>query len=135
MIDFFLAGLASLMFGSKAVASPCVAPRPTTLVTVLHVGHLTSSWYGDKEVEELPRSRHFHPYKDFVAASLSMPFGTRLILTNPQEPTRFVVVTVLDRGPYVSGRDLDVSRAAASVLGIMNRGVVDLKVERLRSGY
>jgi len=56
----------------------------------------------------------------FTAAHRSLPFGTRLRVTHAG---RSVVVTVNDRGPFVHGRVLDLSTAAARAVGLTSRGV------------
>jgi rare lipoprotein A len=55
--------------------------------------------------------------EDFTAAHRSLPFGT-LIRVNNQENERWAVVRITDRGPFVSGRIIDISQAAARELGI-----------------
>ncbi|MCI0599668.1 MAG: septal ring lytic transglycosylase RlpA family protein [Beijerinckiaceae bacterium] len=66
----------------------------------------------------------------FTAASRTLPFGTRLHLTNPATG-RSVIVRVNDRGPFVRGRDLDLSRGAAAAIGMITQGTATLKVVRL----
>jgi rare lipoprotein A len=56
------------------------------------------------------------------AAHPSLPFGTRLKVSDPKTG-KSVVVTVNDRGPFVHGRVLDLSRGAARALGMESRGV------------
>jgi rare lipoprotein A len=58
------------------------------------------------------------------------PFGTRLRVTD-LETGRAVVVTVTDRGPFVPGRIVDLSLGAARALGIVDRGLAKVRVERL----
>jgi len=72
---------------------------------------------------------HFNQH-GFTAASRTLPFGTRLCLTNP-ETGRSVVVRINDRGPFVRGRDLDLARGAAVALGMIERGTATLKIVRL----
>ena len=62
-----------------------------------------------------------------TAAHRTMPFGTRLRVTNV-ENGRSVVVRVNDRGPWVNDRVLDVSLAAAKVLGMVGDGVTKVEV-------
>jgi len=69
----------------------------------------------------------------FTCAHRSHPFGTRLRVTELAHG-RSVVVTVNDRGPFVAGRVIDLSRAAAVSLGIIGPGVARVRVERLRPG-
>ncbi|WP_242394005.1 septal ring lytic transglycosylase RlpA family protein [Anaeromyxobacter oryzisoli] len=64
----------------------------------------------------------------FTCAHRSAPFGTRLRVTE-LESGRSVDVTVTDRGPFVRGRVVDVSLAAARQLGMIPRGLVRVRVE------
>ena len=66
----------------------------------------------------------------FTAASRTLPFGTRLCVTNPATG-RSVIVRINDRGPFVRGRDLDLARGAAVALGMIERGTATLKIVRL----
>lgn len=63
-----------------------------------------------------------------IAASRTLPFGTLLRLTNPRNG-RSTIVTVHDRGPFIRGRQLDISRERAGVLGILRSGVAALEVQ------
>jgi rare lipoprotein A len=65
-----------------------------------------------------------------TCAHPSAPFGTRLRVTD-LETGRSVVVTVTDRGPFVRGRVVDLSLAAARALRIVDRGVARVRVERV----
>ena len=68
-----------------------------------------------------------------TAAHRTMPFGTRLRVTNVDNG-RSVVVRVNDRGPHVAGRILDLSLAAAKALGIVGEGVARVEVVVLAGG-
>ncbi|MAS84295.1 MAG: septal ring lytic transglycosylase RlpA family lipoprotein [Erythrobacteraceae bacterium] len=57
----------------------------------------------------------------FTAAHKTLPFGTKVRVTNPGTG-KSVVVRINDRGPYAHGREIDVSRAAAVELGLVQRG-------------
>jgi rare lipoprotein A len=59
----------------------------------------------------------------FTAAHRSLPFGTRLRVTDPRS-RRSVVVVVNDRGPFTRGRVLDLSLAAAKALNMTGRGLL-----------
>jgi peptidoglycan lytic transglycosylase len=61
--------------------------------------------------------------KKYTAAHRSLPFGTRLRVTDPKS-RRSVVVVVNDRGPFTRGRVLDLSLAAAKALRMMDRGLM-----------
>ncbi len=81
-----------------------------------------ASWYG-KELSGAKTSSDevFNP-NDFTAAHRTLPFGTRLLVLNPANG-HTVVVRINDRGPHIRGRVLDISLAAARVLGIVGQGV------------
>ena len=64
----------------------------------------------------------------FTAASRTLPFGTRLHVTNPATG-RSVIVRVNDRGPYHSDRVIDVSVRAATALGFYGSGLAPVRVE------
>ncbi len=66
--------------------------------------------------------------REFTAAHRTLPFGTRLRVTDVATG-RSVTVRVNDRGPFVSGRVVDVSSSAAETLGIAGRGVARVKLE------
>ncbi|MGJ4929326.1 septal ring lytic transglycosylase RlpA family protein [Bradyrhizobium sp. HKCCYLS2038] len=68
---------------------------------------------------------------ELTAAHRSLPFGTRLQVTNVKTG-RSVVVRVNDRGPFVQGRVVDVSYSAAQALGMVNTGVAPVKVSVVR---
>src|SRR5215203_5579433 len=72
------------------------------------------------------------PYRPqaFTAAHRRLPFGTRLKVTDLKSG-RHVQVTVTDRGPFVRGRVLDLSRGAAQALGMVGRGVIQVRTEVL----
>ncbi len=63
-----------------------------------------------------------------TAAHPTLPFGTRLRVTNVTNG-RSVVVRINDRGPYVPGRVVDLSESAAESLGMVERGVVKVKLD------
>jgi rare lipoprotein A len=65
-----------------------------------------------------------------TAAHRNLPFGTRVRVTDPAS-TRSVVVRIVDRGPWIRDRVLDLSLGAARTLGITDRGVARVRVEVL----
>lgn len=65
-----------------------------------------------------------------TAAHRTLPFGTRVRLSDPRSG-RSVIVTINDRGPFKSGRVIDVSFAAARALGMLNRGVIFVEADVL----
>ena len=67
----------------------------------------------------------------FTCAHRTLPFGTRLKITNPRNG-KSVIVRLTDRGPFVRGRVVDLSYAAARELGTLASGVAYVKVELVR---
>ena len=65
-----------------------------------------------------------------TAAHKTLPFGTRVRVTNLRNG-RSVVVRINDRGPYIRGRIIDLSRRAATVVGMRKAGVVPVRVQVL----
>jgi rare lipoprotein A len=91
----------------------------------------TASFYGkEHQGKRTASGEPFDPYA-LTAAHPSLPFGTRLRVTN-LENGRSVVVRVNDRGPYLSGRIVDLSLAAARALGASGSGVVRVRIQPLR---
>ena len=63
-----------------------------------------------------------------IAAHLTLPFGTRVRVYN-LDNGRNVVVTIVDRGPYATGRIIDVSTVAADALGMRQAGIARVRLE------
>ncbi|MGA2569051.1 MAG: septal ring lytic transglycosylase RlpA family protein [Terracidiphilus sp.] len=89
-----------------------------------------ASWYGKRYAGRPTASGALFNPSAMTAAHRSLKLGTRIRVTNPHNGTS-VVVTVNDRGPFVKGRDLDLSEAAATALGFHDRGVANLLIEIL----
>ncbi len=68
-----------------------------------------------------------------TAAHRTLPFGTRVLVTSAATG-RSVTVTINDRGPFVKGRIIDLSRGAASALGITGAGVARVSVSVIGRG-
>jgi rare lipoprotein A len=66
-----------------------------------------------------------------TAAHRTLPFGTRVRVTS-LATGRSVTVRINDRGPFIRGRTVDISRAAAQSLGMIDRGVTKVKLDVLR---
>ncbi|MEA5514463.1 septal ring lytic transglycosylase RlpA family protein [Nodularia sp. UHCC 0506] len=71
----------------------------------------------------------FNP-EAMTAAHRSLPFGTRVRVTNTRNG-RSVVVRINDRGPFIRGRVIDVSTGAARAIGMINSGIAPVKIEVL----
>lgn len=88
-----------------------------------------ASWYGSAHHGRLTASGERFDMRAMTAAHKSLPFGTRLRVSLDG---RSVTVRITDRGPYVAGRVLDLSRGAAARLGMIDRGVARVCWERVR---
>ncbi len=76
-------------------------------------------------------SYYYNPrFGGLIAAHRSLPFGTQVRVVN-LENGRNVVVKIVDRGPFVRGRIIDVSVATAGALGFRQSGLAHVRVEKL----
>ncbi|MFA5787297.1 MAG: septal ring lytic transglycosylase RlpA family protein [Actinomycetota bacterium] len=112
-----------LSASARAGLAPAALPAPAVLTWV-------SSWYGHEQRGASTASGVRFDPNGLTAAHRSLPFGTYLGLRNPRTG-RSTVVKVTDRGPFVRGRQLDVSLGAARVLGFVGSGVARLQVKIL----
>lgn len=78
-----------------------------------------ASYYGNEAGSRTASGQRFNQ-NAMTAAHRHLPFGTRLRVTHG---SRSVVVTVNDRGPFIRGRVLDLSKGAARVIGLTGSGV------------
>lgn len=106
-------------------------PINFSMVTLKEMGNMKSSWYGPGFHGRLTANGEVYDQMALTAAHKSLKFGTLLKVTNPRNG-KSVIVRINDRGPYIEGRDLDLSKAAAKELGLMRRGVARMKVEEIR---
>jgi rare lipoprotein A len=92
-----------------------------------------ASWYGGNgdgfQGKRTASGATFNTYS-MMAAHKSLPFGTRVRVTNVSNGKQ-VIVKILDRGPYIGGRVIDLSKAAAQLLGMMGTGVARVRVDVL----
>jgi rare lipoprotein A len=92
------------------------------------VGMASYYWQGTRTAS----GARFNP-GGMTAAHKTLPFGTKVLVTHVATG-RTVTVTINDRGPFVRGRIIDLSRGAASALGITNAGVAKVSVSVLGRG-
>ena len=89
-----------------------------------------ASWYGKRFHGRRTASGERFDMAAMTAAHPSLPFGSQVRVTNLAND-RSVVVMINDRGPFVKSRVIDVSHAAARQLGMLERGVAEVRVELL----
>jgi rare lipoprotein A len=92
-----------------------------------------ASWYGPEFHGRRTSNREIYNMNDMTAAHPTLPFGTYVMVTN-LDNDRTAVVRINDRGPFVEGRVIDVSYAAARVLGMIGPGTARVRLEIL-AGY
>ncbi|MCK1655668.1 septal ring lytic transglycosylase RlpA family protein [Bradyrhizobium sp. 149] len=91
------------------------------------VSHGVASFYSDTETASGERFDR----NELTAAHPSLPFGTKLRVTEVSSG-RFVTVRINDRGPYVRGRVVDISPSAAEALGMVDKGVTNVRLDVVR---
>ncbi|NPV83837.1 MAG: septal ring lytic transglycosylase RlpA family protein [Candidatus Aminicenantes bacterium] len=102
---------------------PEVSPPPAGFV---ETG--IASWYGQEFHGRPTSSREIFDQNDLTAAHPTLPFGTMVLVTN-LENGRQVTVRINDRGPFVKGRIIDLSYAAARLLGLIGPGTARVRLE------
>jgi rare lipoprotein A len=113
--------------------SPRLPPvSPETLPPPRFIETGVASWYGAKHHGKRTASGEVFNQKKFTAAHPSLPLGSIVKVTN-LENGKSVDLRINDRGPYGRGRIIDISRAAASVLGMVGAGVARVRVELISS--
>lgn len=86
-------------------------------------GLAVASWYGPGfHGKTMASGKRFNMFNPHVVAHKTLPLGTRVRIVNPVN-LHSVDVFVADRGPYIAGRDFDLSFAAAQRLGLVRAGV------------
>lgn len=95
--------------------------------TVAKVQYGVASWYGGKCQGRLTASGKPFNEHALTAAHRTLPLGTKVKVTNLRNG-RSVVLRIIDRGPAVRGRVIDVSRAASMRLGFTHRGLTPVRI-------
>lgn len=96
--------------------------------TVTEMGK--ASYYSDKLVGKPMAGGGVYHNDAFTAAHPTLPFGTKVRVTNVSNQ-QSVEVVIKDRGPFIKGRIIDLSRAAAEKIGMIAQGVIMVKLEKL----
>ncbi|HEX4637302.1 MAG TPA: septal ring lytic transglycosylase RlpA family protein [Rhizomicrobium sp.] len=125
-----LAGCASQPAPSPLPAPPVAQQPPVPEPSFTQTG--LASFYGKAHDGKITASGESFNPEDFTAAHRTLALGSRVRVTN-LENGQAVTVKITDRGPYVRGRIIDVSLAAAKALGMRDRGVTRVRLEALRA--
>jgi len=95
--------------------------------TLPRVQYGLASWYGDREQGRLMACGE--PFNEYamVAAHRALPLGSAVKVTNLRNG-RSVVVRIMDRGPHIAGRVIDLSKAAAIQLRFTSQGLAPVRI-------
>lgn len=111
-----------------AVSACTVLPKGQADLDVSLKERGMASWYGEDFHGRVTANGEIYDMEALTAAHRTLPFGTEVRVTNA-ENGRQVRVRINDRGPYLYGRVLDLSLAAARELGMMESGVAAVQIE------
>ncbi len=113
---------------TKSKSTKTYAAAKTVKATGAYSGKASYYW----QPQRVASGGWFNP-NAMTAAHKTLPFGTKVRVTN-RNNGKSVVVTINDRGPYVAGRVIDLSRAAAYSISMQGSGVVPVSVAVLGRG-
>jgi rare lipoprotein A len=121
------------------LAAPGLAAQDKTTPHATHVRpmlttSMIASWYGEKFQGRTTASGELFDQSKLTAAHRSLPLGSLVKLTS-KSTGKSVVVRINDRGPWIKGRDLDLSEAAALALGIQSFGIAVIEVTLTKSEF
>ena len=125
------AGPSTMESGASAAtgsSAPAAEPAASEKAERAEVGE--ASWYGVPYHGRTTASGETFNMNAMTAAHKTLPFGTKVKVTNMTNG-RAVQVVINDRGPFVPGRIIDLSRAAADKIGMIKSGVAKVRVEVL----
>lgn len=117
------------------VLAACTSTRPpgTGRVASGYTEEGLASWYGEPYHGRPTASGATYDMHAMTAAHRTLPFGTWITVTNLENGRRAQVM-INDRGPFVPGRILDLSRAAATKLGMLEKGLARVRLEVVQEG-
>lgn len=123
-----------VLLGVAACAQTAPGSRPVLTCPDADAYSATgnASWYGRLHHGRRTASGEAFDMHALTAAHRQLPFGTKIRVTN-RRSGKSVVLKVNDRGPFVAGRFLDVSRRAARELGFIKAGIAPVRVETVAS--
>jgi len=109
--------------------TPPATPSPTLRLASVSQG--TASWYGPGFYGNRTASGEVFRPGTMTAAHRTLPFGTRVRVTNLNNG-RTAVVRINDRGPFHGSRVIDLAQGAAQELGVTSSGVAPVRIEVIR---
>jgi rare lipoprotein A len=112
--------------------APPVSPQQPSAAQPFFTQTGLASFYGHAHQGKTTANGENFDHRDFTAAHRTLAFGTSVRVTN-LENGQSVTVKITDRGPFVRGRIIDVSLAAARALGMQDKGVTRVRLEAFRT--
>lgn len=117
-----------VVLGVLLLPACTVLPKGSAAMDVGMKHRGIASWYGEDFHGWLTANGEPYDMYEMTAAHRTLPFGTVVRVTNG-ENGRSALVRINDRGPYVNGRIIDLSRAAGRTLGLLESGVAAVQLE------
>jgi peptidoglycan lytic transglycosylase len=108
----------------RATAAPVALPQ------IRHTETGLASWYGHPYHGRTAANGELYDMEKLTAAHRTLPFGTQVRVTNLSND-RAVEVRIIDRGPFIDGRIIDVSHAAAEAIGMIGAGIAQVRLDVL----
>ncbi len=111
---------------ARPIAKPVPRPRWRSIPPSYEVIG-AASWYGIPFDGRLTANGEIYDMNGLSAAHKTLPFGTRIRVTNLDNGSS-LILRINDRGPFIAGRILDVSRRAAQLLGFQQAGLANVRI-------
>ncbi|SRR6056297_513434 len=124
---YLLAGLALVIAGVVMGIQGLTGPADYYQVGI-------ASWYGPNFHGNRTANGEIFDMNKITAAHKSLPFGTKVRVTD-LDSNKSVVVRINDRGPFIKGRIIDLSRRAAQKLGIIDTGTAEVGLQIIKWGH
>lgn len=122
--------IAAVALIAFVMACASTAPPPPKVAEVMEG---VASWYGEEFAGRTTANGEIFDPLQLTAAHRTLPFGTVVDVTNPKTK-QSVRVRVNDRGPYIGGRVIDLSYAAAQRIGLIEPGIGEVQIAVVKVG-
>lgn len=128
VIGCAVAGLIALSPKSEARSSASIQRPRASVIPEDKPETGEASWYGEEFQGNQTANGETYDLNGLTAAHPTLPFGTTVKVTNLQN-SKNILLRINDRGPYFGHRLIDVSKAAAKLLGFVDSGTTPVRVE------
>jgi rare lipoprotein A len=126
-----LMAMSLTVFTGCAKKSTAHAPSPVKPARIGEIETGIASWYGVPYNGRRAADGEIYDMEQLTAAHRTLPFNTWVEVTN-LENNRKVNVRIIDRGPFVNGRIIDLSLAAAREIDMVRQGIVRVRIKVIR---